>query len=572
MGKFKVTDSNTGKSYVITAPDQTQAMAAFQKFTGAAQPVNETRGLAIPGTSYVPEGAPPIGVVPPNESFGLRSSDTLNPLPALSAMGNNIASNVPILGPHLQQAGERFDAFVDNNVYRPITGQPGTTTTQDVAATNARQSAANPIPTVVGSTVGKVGPYMAAAEIPAVSQALGFAGPWVQRAIMTGLSQYAINTGDNLAHGQPIEDASRNALAPSIASVPFSILGKSGATGGSRGEAARALEQEGIQLTAGQQKGSKALMQFESQVGGAAAQNFRDKQVSQLTRAALKRAGVNADDAGTEVMQKAFDKAGKKFEQLASMTTVKVDPALQNKLLTVATDYSALTGTPAPILEGFVNRVGSIAAQNGGVLKGDNYAKLATDIRVAMESTQDGTLKIALGKLRKELDDAVEGALGGQTKAAWQRARQEYANLKIIQDAVDGAGDLAARGLISPESLSQAVRVGDSTRYVKGIGDLNKLSRDAVVAMPRLPDSGTASRLAPFLTAQGGVANFAHSGDLPSSLALAAAGYAAPFAAGRAVLSAPGRHLLAKGTNIPAAVARGTLPTLAEGAKRLIGG
>ena len=34
MPKFQVNDPNTGKKYVITAPDQASAVAAFQKFSG----------------------------------------------------------------------------------------------------------------------------------------------------------------------------------------------------------------------------------------------------------------------------------------------------------------------------------------------------------------------------------------------------------------------------------------------------------------------------------------------------------------------------------------------------------
>lgn len=585
MPKYKLTDAKTGKSYAINAPDPASAMKALQTYTGASQqPANSPDpGLFMPGSQAAPGDAPGMTVTPtpPNEHFGLSASDTLNPLPALSAMGNQIASNVPVLGPYLKSAGENFDAMVDNNIYRPMTGQAGTTTLQDVAQTNARQIGANPEASAIGTTVGKVAPYVAAAEVPLLSQTLGFSGPWLQRAAMTGISQYAINTGDNLAHGQPIEEASKNALAPSIASIPFSILGRgaASATSPARQEAANTLRQEGIQLSAGQQRGSRAMMNAESQLGGAAAQKFRDKQLSQLTQAALKRAGVSADSAAPEVMQKAFSDAGDRFNNLAKLTTVKVDQPLQNGLLKVVTDYTDLTGVPAPFLEKFVNRVGTIAANNGGVLKGENYKVLSTDLTEAIKSAGDPTTKMALSKLKTELDDAVERSMSGQTKAAWQKVRRNYANLKVIQDGVDGAGQFANQGLLTPESLGAALRTGDTTNYVKGWQDLNKLSRAANITMPALPDSGTASRMASYALAGGGipaaVATHAITGNPGQAALMGAASLGSavlPGIAGRAMLSGPGRALLTNGTNVPAAVARGTLPTLSDAAMRLIGG
>jgi hypothetical protein len=209
-----------------------------------------------------------------------------------------------------------------------------------------------------------------------------------------------------------------------------------------------------------------------------------------------------------------------------------------------------------------LDRVGTLAQQGNGVLKGESYKALVTDLREAAQRSSNGEVQGALGRMREALDDAVERSANGQTKAAWQKARQNYANLMVVTNAVKGAGDSAVKGLVTPESLRSAVATGNPRRYVKGGGDLNELARAGVIAMPRLPDSGTAARLTPLLMMQGGVGHALQGGDLLTSAAAAAGGALAPWATGRAMLSAPGRAMLANGTNIPAVVARGVTPQL----------
>lgn len=518
------------------------------------RPGPNLEGLPIPGTKPT-RGY--LNQVPPNQSFGVSASDTLNPLPAIAAFGDQMAAKTPIAGPWLQQTRDQLNA----NVYG---GSP-----EEARADINETVRQNPVAATAGGVVGSTLPYAAAATNPVTAGALGMSGPLAQRLLMTMGSQYAINTGDNLAHGQSIEDASKNAIIPSLATTPFALFGKGAAPKGSRAEAIEVLKREGVPLTGGQSRGSKALMQAESQLGGTAAQTMRDKQLSAYTKAALKSAGIQADNAGPEVMQAAFDRAGKTFDQLARMTVVKVDQQLQDDLLRAVTGFEDASGQSIPVLTNILNRVGTLSKQNGGKLPGESYQILVTDIREAMEA--GGPTK-ALGKMREALDDAVERSANGQTKAAWQTARQRYANLNVIVNAVKGAGESAAQGHITPEALRAAVAQGNPRRYVKGGGDLNELARAGVIAMPRLPDSGTASRMAGYMVAGGGApaAALTHAltgGDLKASLGVAAASAASsllPYATGRAMLSKPGRSLLANGTMVPSVVARGVAPHLLQ--------
>jgi hypothetical protein len=582
MPKFQINDN--GHSFVITAPDQASAMSAYGAFKNggnaggaagapaapgvAAQPQvpleqrnpnDPNTFLAMPGTQ--PPAGTPYNQPQSSQTFGTSQADTLNPLPALSALGNTIASSVPVAGPYLKDAGEKFDAALDNNVYRPLTGTKGTTTPQDVAQTNARDAAANPGVVPLGQAVGAVAPYMVAGEVPLLNQALGMAGPWAQRLAMTGLSQYAINTGNNLAHGQNPVDAGNNAVLPTAAAVPFALLGPEGRAESAYADAVGNLKANGVQLTAGQQKGSNALMQAESQLGGIAAQNFRDKQLSQLTKAALKTAGVSAEAATPDVMDAAYTKIGNQFDNIAAMSTIKADAKLFNDLSDTVAQHYMMTGQNIPVLASTLDRVQNIAAANGGVIPGKSYKAVASDLSAAMKNYP--TLAAPLGQMKDALDDAVQRGLSGQTLAAWQKLRQQYANLMTVTDAVTKAGGAAKAGLVTPEALDTAVRGAMTKRqYARGVGDLNQLSRDAVIAMPRLANSGTTARMAPYVLASGAGAAL-HSADPATAIAGIVGSFAVPAIAGRALLSAPVRSLLADGSHIPQSVARGLTPMIA---------
>lgn len=567
MAKFRV--EYQGKKYDVEAPDQDTALEAFADSMGIApgtpaeaQPGN---GAADPYADLPYPGNPnfdPVGNAPaPNYAFGTSSSSTLNPLPAIAALGNNIAANVPIAGPYLKRAGENVDAF--------MTGQ----TPEQRARVNAAMSGANPIAAETGKVVGAVAPYAMASQVPVLSQAMGFSGPLLQRLFMTAASQQAINTGDNMANGQPLPEAAANAVIPSLLAAPAAIIGPSGAKmTPSRAAALDLMKKEGVPLTGGQASMNKRAMFMESQMGGQAAQAFQEKQLRAFTKAALKSAGVADDIANAEVLQKAYDDAGKRFAALAAVTKPRITAPIYQDMLKVVDDYAQLKGTPAPLLEKQVQRIGDMAANNGGALTGEQYKTLITDLRKYAEETTDLELKTGLSELREIVDDAVEQSVGGKTREAWRKLRAQYRNLIVVTDAVSGGGDMALQGIIDPVSLNNAVRGNVGRRnYAKGYGDLNELSRAGRLVMPKLPDSGTASRTAAQtlggLATPAGLASFMLSGgSLPTALAVGGATAASslvPAAVGRAMLTKPGREIVAgNGTKIPASVSRGLIPLL----------
>lgn len=533
--------------------------ADFDAKIGVAAPQPDPSALANLPLSDLPyPGNPnfdPSRPQTPNFTFGTSRGATLNPLPAIAATGNEIAANIPIAGPYLRQAGEKVDAFI------------GGTTPEEIAARNAEMSRQNPEAATVGKVTGAVAPYAVAAELPVINQALGMSGPLMQRLAMTGLSQQAINTGDNMAHGQDFGTAASNAVVPSLLAMPGALLAPSGAKmTPQRAAALDVMRREGVPLTGGQSTMSKKMMFAESQLGGQAAQNFQETQLKAFTKSALKAAGVSADVADPAVLRKAYDEAGNKFASLAAITKPVITAPIWQNMTKVADDYMQVKGVnAAPVLENIIQRVGTMATGNGGALKGEQYKTLITDIRKYAEGSTDIELKAALGELREVLDDAVEQSMGGKTLEAWQKLRAQYRNLITVTDAVSGGGEMALQGIIDPVSLNNAVRNNVGRRsYAKGYGDLNELSRAGRLVMPKLPDSGSASRIGAMTGAAGlpTAAYFASQGDL-KALAATAAASAAPYVAGRAMLSKPGRAWIAKdGSPIPSTISRGLLPLL----------
>lgn len=309
---------------------------------------------------------------------------------------------------------------------------------------------------------------------------------------------------------------------------------------------AKTLADEGVNLTAGQKTGSDKLRFMESELGGSAGQRFNDQQAEQFTSAALKRAGIDAPRATPEVMDQAFGRIGKEFDDLAATTKVPLDATLQNDMLKVVTDYQAVAGTPAPVVESMMNRAAEMA-KGTGAIEGEAYKNLRSEIGAFMRKA-DGPTKQALGDIQGALDDAVERHMPAEHVDRWKEVRRQYKDILVLEQAVAGPGEGAAAGLISPSKLRQAT-VGQNKRgYVRGKGDFADLARAGEGTMKPLPNSGTAGRLkAQF----GGASLSGIVGALLGNTAMpgigtvvgGAAGAAVPSLVGRALLSGPGRKL-----------------------------
>ncbi|MBS0219135.1 MAG: hypothetical protein JSR91_00185 [Proteobacteria bacterium] len=279
-----------------------------------------------------------------------------------------------------------------------------------------------------------------------------------------------------------------------------------------------AAQREGIDLTPAQITGSPNLRGLEETaarlpLANGPMQGAYQTQRRQFNRAVLQRAGVDADSASPEVMDQAFRTAGQTFDDLASRTTLNIDPQFGGDVRQVVHDYGRRLPTDvAPVFRSYVDdleplmqaaapgQAGSNLPATTSTLNpqvaGDTYLRIRSDLTRRIRSSQNNPyLQEALGGLVDALDGAMERSSTPQLQQAWQEARQRYAALMTIDKAMQG-GTQASRSAadIPFGAFSNAVKAGDKAGFASGRGQFNELSRIGDFLGPRIPNSGTPER------------------------------------------------------------------------------
>jgi len=311
-----------------------------------------------------------------------------------------------------------------------------------------------------------------------------------------------------------------------------------------------ALDAEGVPMTAGQRTGSKAAQYLETELGGSGYGDFVDRQRSAFTDATMRRLGEPpGGSALPEDITRARQNIGSRFDQLAATTQTPFDQTLQNRLLQTAVDYGETAPAVVPAVNGMMNRMAELAANNGGHLTGQNYQEMTTRLRELADKA-DAPTAAALDDFRDTLDDAVQRTLSGDTLHQWRQARAQWANLNTVRRAMTGAGVEAASGQVDPGRLRSAITGGgnDASTVAEGRSGMTDLANAGVGVMKDTPgNSGSAGRLAAraIPAAAAGIGGHMLSGgDWPTAALAASAGLAAPEIMGRAVMSPLGQSAL----------------------------
>lgn len=264
---------------------------------------------------------------------------------------------------------------------------------------------------------------------------------------------------------------------------------------------AAVLRREGIDnLTEGQITKNPSIKARERKATGFFfdANARRTKQLEKLTQAALAKAGIVARRAMPDVMDDAFTRFSKQFDDLASRNTIKVDQTLGQDVVSGIDDYMALgpATEKANALRSFVDRIASVIDPQGNI-NGRAYQSLRSAIeRAARGSTSDPEYARALRSLKDALDDAMERSMTAAKSpdlGAWRDVRKRYRNFLVIDDAMSSTSSAAADGLMMPGAFRQAVKRKHGARnMVRGKGDFEELSRAAASLMGDLPETGFA--------------------------------------------------------------------------------
>lgn len=264
------------------------------------------------------------------------------------------------------------------------------------------------------------------------------------------------------------------------------------------------LRDEGVDVTAGQATGRKRLAYRESEMGGARAADVAERQAEQFTAATLRRVGENATRATPEVIDRAFTRIGRQFDELGSRNALEVDRTFANRIANAQSDYSLLANPmQRQILTEAVDDIIAQVQRHNGTLPGAVYKTMRERLGGAARSAtyQDNQLAQAYRGIVDALDGAMERSIRRNNPSdlgAWRQTRQQYNNMLTIERAVTSAGAAAREGLISPTALRAAVTGRGKTsrrEFARGRGDFADLARAGENVMKPLPDSGTAGRL-----------------------------------------------------------------------------
>jgi hypothetical protein len=293
------------------------------------------------------------------------------------------------------------------------------------------------------------------------------------------------------------------------------------------------LANEGIQVPAGMALGNRPLSAAESQLGGGTYGAAVENMNRQFTQATLRRAGIDAEAATPDVINKAAKDIGQQFDDVAARNPSIPIGDFAQKAATVANDFKDLTGAESPLLSKLVSRIGDT-----GNISGETYQSVQSDIQRFARASSSPELRNALYDLKGELDSAIQNGLKDSADAqVWKQARNDWKNLLVVQKAVSGTTEAQASGLITPAALTRANESVSRGSYARGRGDFTDLARAGNAIMKAYQDSGTASRLgivARLAALGGGLA----AGGIPG-LATAGVGVAAPYFAGKALLAGP---------------------------------
>jgi hypothetical protein len=352
----------------------------------------------------------------------------------------------------------------------------------------------------------------------------------------TSGAAYGAGTAD---YGQAAEGAEQGALYGAMAGGAIPIIG---ATAGkiknailpkvTDPEVARLAQEalnEGIPLSRsqiGDSKFAKTLASASKSIPLSGANEFADRQVTSLNRAALSKAGITADKATPDVLSKAADDFGVKFNDIIAKTGVAVDDSLLDQFGKIESEATRRLGKDGSrVVSSYIDDILESGAANQ-VIDGQTYQNTRSALGALSRSTNDSFLSGLYKSMQTALDDAAFKSLPAEGKQQWQDVRKQYQAYKTIERAMTSSGAQAAIGNISPAQLALAAKSGKSG-YAKGRGELNDLARiGSAFVKDGTPDSGTAGRLLSYqaMTALPGAAVGAYqSPDNPIGGALAGA-------------------------------------------------
>jgi hypothetical protein len=311
---------------------------------------------------------------------------------------------------------------------------------------------------------------------------------------------------------EPYEGAARLAgalVAPGLAGRIITPLRGDPATA----EAAQRLRNEGIDVSAGQAKGSEALKTAESQLGQVPFGKQAAPEQQAQFNAAVSRRMMPEGDPGVpaltgEVMQTRATQLAQQYDDILSKNTMRTDPKFGQDLSQTMGQYlNRISLQQRPEFERAVNSLAEDINRFGGTLPGPMYQQARSwfsDMSFANRLTDPAMAQATRG-VRNALDDAMARSIPDAGEAELLKAtNRNYRAMKTIEDALSRAGSDGMGNLTPNAVLGAATKSAGKAARARGTDDLLNLAQTAKGVMRTPPNSGTASRLNIMNLAQGG--------------------------------------------------------------------
>jgi len=396
------------------------------------------------------------------------------------------------------------------------TGLPQSETPREQLISAANRAGASAITTAgVGAVPG------VAAQFPTVTNALMAALPsQVAGAVSGGVAGEAtrqagygpgVQTAASLlgsAAGAGATQAVGRAVSPVRATIPPE-----------RQALVDAATSEGLtNLTPGEVTGNSVLKNLEQSfaqlpgTSGREAARSRETQL-QFNEAMLRKGGQLGNIADPDTVKGYLADVGSTIGSIADRNIMAVFPKVSKALDDMEAGLSGVPVDTERVMRSRIDDIRkvmipvNIEGEGAPVaaIPGRSYRMQDTAIGAAIRNTDNSDTRSALIDLRKLLRGAMDDSISPEDAEAWQTARRHYANLKVIQDAVSGAGEKAALGHVPPLAVRGALtRSLSKDDYAIGMGDTNQLARIGQSLLRPPPDPGTATRGTMMRMLQGG--------------------------------------------------------------------
>ena len=361
-----------------------------------------------------------------------------------------------------------------------------------------------------------------------------FAGPGVALAPTSMIKPVLASSVTGGIGSRAAQDAfPDSALAPVVGGIlggvaPSAISAARNArvpTGGMTPETAKLAQQmidEGIDLFPGQVGNKVAKIAYDAASKVPFTGNAkRQTQLRQFNAAVARTFGEQADSITPEVMARAKSRLGQEFNDVFARNNILADQQLLDDLGDIQLRATTnLADAQANDVGKAISAVLNEANKNAGVLNGRKYHAFTSEggaLKV-LTGNADPNIKFYGRQVREALDNAFERFASPEDVARLQVAKDQYRNMKTVQDIVPKATE-GNIGNISPALLLGRVMANDKNMAYTGGGKLGSLAQGGQLFLKEIAGSQTAERNLLYTTLGGaGAATFAPQVIAPAAM------------------------------------------------------